>query len=152
MAISIGQVFVLGRELIEEFLNEIKGQLIDYMDTEDRNATGKSKASLQVVNMTETGGQLVGHDGIEFVFRGRGPGAMPPIWNIINWCQARGIPRAFAWIIAKRISEAGTKLWRTKRNVLDEVVNQARIDELVAKLTGIYTAEIETEIQTILKS
>lgn len=152
MALSTGEIFVLGRELIEEFLNEIKQELIDYLDTEDRNATGRSKASLQVVNMTDTSGQLVGSDGIEYVFRGRGPGKMPPIWNIIEWCAARGLPRSAAWAIAKRISEAGTRLYQSGRNVLDEIITEQRINDFTDRLTKIYTAEIETEIESILKA
>lgn len=145
--LSVGQVLVLGRELIEEFLNEIKQELIDYMDANDRNATGKSKASLQVTNITDTSGQLIGSDSIQYVFSGRGPGKMPPLSAIIDWCYARGLPRAAAWIIAKRISESGTELWRSGRNILNETITDQRIQEFTDKLTAVYTARLKSDIE-----
>lgn len=150
MLISNGQYLIYGSSLVLEWLNSIRDELIDYMDAENRNATGKSKASLQVVNISATGGQLIGSDSIEFVFRGRSPGKMPPLYNIIQWCIAKGLPRHVAWIIAKRISEAGTALWRSGRNIISEVVNEQKIQELVDRLTEIYTADIKSDIENML--
>lgn len=150
MLLSSGQYLIYGSSLILEWLNSIRDELVAYMDAEDRNATGKSKASLQVVNVTATGGQLIGSDSIEFVFRGRAPGKMPPLYNIIQWCIAKGLPRQMAWVIAKRISEAGTALWRSGRNIIDEVVSEKKIQELVDSLTVIYTADIKSDIENML--
>ncbi len=147
---SGGNFLIMGIDLIKEFLNEIKGELIDYMDTNDRNATGKSKKSIQIANITITSGQIIGADHIQYVFKGRAPGKMPPLFAIIEWCSARGLPRAVAWIIAKRISENGTKLYRQGRNVLNEIITEEKIQDFINKLTAVYTAEIKTEIETLL--
>lgn len=152
MLATSSQFLIAGQELITEFLNAIKDDMINYMDTENRNATGRSRASIQVVNVTDSGGQVVGNEGIEFVFRGRGPGKMPPLFNIIEWCYARGIPRAAAWIIAKRISEAGTKLYRSGRDVLQEIITEERINKFIESLTVLYTVEIESDIKTLFES
>jgi len=140
---------ILGQELITEFLTAIKNDLIQYMQTENRNASGRSAASLQV-NATQTGGQLIGAQYIEFVFRGRGPGKFPPLSAIIDWLNFRGLPRGMAWIIGKRISEAGTKLFQEGRNVLNEVITEERIKEFTDRLLETYTAKIKSDIETLI--
>lgn len=148
--LNIESTLLLGENLIREFLDQIKEELIDYLDSNDRNATGRSKASFQVVNVTSSSGQLIGSESIEFVFRGRGPGKMPPLNAIIDWCNVRGIPRAAAWVIAKRIAEAGTKLHRQGRDFLKETIKEQRINEFSNKLTAIYSAQIKTDIENLL--
>ncbi|MDF3076135.1 MAG: hypothetical protein K0S09_24 [Sphingobacteriaceae bacterium] len=150
--LSVGEILVLGEELIEEFLLAIRDELIAYMDTEDRNATGKSKRSLQVTNIGPTTGQLIGSDSIEFVFRGRGPGKMPPLYAIIEWCAARGLPRSMAWIVAKRIAQHGTKLHRQGRDVLKETLTEARLKQFTDKLTAVYMAQIKSDIENLLQA
>lgn len=154
--LSAGEILVLGQSLIEEFLNTIRDELIEYLDNNDRNATGRSKASLQVINLTATTGTLIGSDSIEFVFRGRGPGRMPPIFAIIEWCAARGIPRAAAWAIARNIANAGTKLYqngaRRDKNVLLDIVSAEKIEKLTEDLTALYSAQIKSDIEEILKA
>lgn len=143
---------VFGQQIIDEFLTRMKEELIAYLDSEDRNASGRSKASLQVVNVTNDSGQLVGGDWIEYVFKGRAPGKMPPLGNIIEWCNSRGIQRKYAWIIAKNIAELGTKLWRERRNVLDEIITQDKIDAFVDSIARIYTARVRTELTNLFNA
>lgn len=140
----------IGQKMIQEFLSEIRDELLTYMDSNDRNATGKSKASIQTANVTNNTGQLIGSDSIEFVFRGRGPGKMPPLFAIIEWCSARGLPRNVAWVIAKRIAESGTKLWRQKRNILNEVITEKRIQQFADQYAEIYSARIKSDIESLL--
>jgi len=120
------------------------------MDANNRNASGRSKNSLQVVNVTGDSGQLIGADWIEFTFRGRGPGKMPPLNQIIDWCVAKGLPRSMAWIIGKRISESGTKLYREGRNIITETITPERINALTESISRIYSAQIESDINLIL--
>lgn len=141
---------VYGQAILTEFLENIRLELIAYMDANGRNATGKSKESLQVVNVTGDSGQLIGADWIEFTFRGRGPGKMPPLNQIIDWCVAKGLPRSMAWIIGKRIAESGTKLYREGRNILTETITPERINTLVESISRIYVAQIESDINLIL--
>lgn len=146
----LSETQVLIEPVIREFLEMVKGELIAYMDAEDRNATGKSKASIQVINVTGATGQLVGSEAIEYVFRGRPPGKMPPLIKIIDWCNARGLPRSMAWIIAKRISEAGTRLFQSGRNIFNEIITQEKIDIFTKSIADIYVARVNSDIGSIL--
>lgn len=143
---------VYGEAIIKDFLTTMKEGLIEYMDSEDRNATGRSKASLQVINVTGSTGQLVGAEYIQYVFKGRPPGKLPPLNQIIDWCNARGIPRGAAWIIAKNIAESGSKLWQSKRNIFDEVISEEKVDAFVESISKIYTARLKTDIATLFYS
>lgn len=145
-----GQVF--GEKIIREFLEGIRAELIAYMDAEDRNASGKSKASLQVVNVTDNMGQLVGAQWIQYVFKGRPPGKMPPLSAIVDWCNARGIPRGYAWVIAQNIAELGTKLYQQKRNIFNEIITEAKIDTFVESFAAIYTARVKSGIASMFYS
>ena len=141
-----------GATIIQDFLETMKLELIAYMDSENRNATGQSKASIQVVNITGSTGQLIGAEWIAFVFKGRGPGKMPPIDKIIDWCNARGIPRNVAWVIARNISEIGTKLWREKRNIFNEIITDEKINTFIESISRIYQARLNSDIQELFKA
>jgi len=135
-----------GETIIRDFLDTMKDELIAYMDSNDRNATGQSKASIQVINVTGSTGQLVGAEWINYVFKGRAPGKMPPLDKIIDWCNARGIPRGVAWVIAKNIADSGTKLWQERRNIFNEVITEEKVNTFIKNLSDIYTARFRTEI------
>lgn len=135
--------------VIEDFLRTALEGLLAYMDSEDRNATGKSRRSLQVVNVTDTTGQLVGAEWIQYVFKGRAPGKMPPLNKIVDWCNARGIPRGVAWVIAQNIAESGTKLWQERRNIFDEIITEAMVDQFVKNVSRLYTTKLQTEIASM---
>ena len=138
-----------GETIIRDFLETMKDELIAYMDSNDRNATGQSRASIQVINVTGSTGQLVGAEWINYVFKGRAPGKMPPLDKIIDWCNARGIERGKAWIIAKNISESGTKLWQERRNIFNEVITEEKVDTFIKNLADIYTVRFRTEIASM---
>lgn len=138
-----------GETVIRDFLETMRDGLIGYMDSEDRNATGQSKASIQVVNVTGTTGQLIGAEYIQYVFKGRGPGKMPPLNKIVDWCNARGIPRGMAWIIAKNIAESGTKLWQQRRNVFNEIITEEKVDTFIENLARIYTVQLKSGIASM---
>lgn len=143
---------VYGENIIRDFLETMKEGLIAYMDSEDRNATGKSKASIQVVNVNGTTGQLVGSQYIEYVFKGRPPGKLPPLNKIIDWCNARGLPRGVAWVVAKNIAESGTKLWQSKRNVFDEIITEEKVNQFIESIAVIYTARLKTDINSLFNA
>ncbi len=140
---------LFGQELIAEFLEGIKQELIAYMDADDRNASGRSKASLEVTNLTSTSGQLIGADWIEFTFRGRAPGKMPPLNAIIDWCNDRGLPRSMAWPIARKIAEEGTKLYREGRNILTELITDDKVNTFTNSLAVIFSARLQSQIDSI---
>lgn len=140
-------------ELLIEFLEVAKQMLIDDLDSKGRNATGKTKKSIRVANITSTSGQLLGAEHILYTFQGRGPGKMPPLSQLIDWCSARGIPRSKAWIIAKNIAEFGTKLFRSgakDNNVLLNATSKERIDELSEGLRKTYSLKLNSDLKDII--
>lgn len=142
-------MYILADKQINDFLTGIKGELIAYMQAENRNSSGRSAQSLQV-NVSQNVGRLTGAEWIEFVFRGRTPGRQPPIDAIIDWCNSRGLPRGMAWGIAKKIAKQGTELYRQKRNILNEVITEDKISEFAESIIVTFKAQINSEIKTIL--
>lgn len=67
---------------------------------------------------------------------GRGPGGFPPVKNILDWIQQRGInpegitQKSLAFLIARRISREGSLLYRQGGNsgIISEVQTQEWIE------------------------
>lgn len=140
-------------ELITEFLDEIRLQLLDDLSTKNRNATGRTSASIQLANISKSTGQLVANDNVLFTFQGRAPGNMPPVSALIDWCNARGLPRGVAWAVAKRIAEAGTELFRkgaASDNALQRALSAENIKEFSDAVKTSYTGVIKSDLRTLI--
>lgn len=136
----------LATDLLTLFLEEIKSDLLYLLDSENRNATGRARKSLNVVVENLKGG-IEGTDYMLYTLKGRGPGRMPPLSAIIDWCNVRGLPRGVAWVIAKRIAEFGTKLYQQKVNYIDLVLDQKRIDTFVELLKDDFVVTIKQDLK-----
>lgn len=135
--------------VIKEFLTMLQAQFVAYLANNNRNATGQSSASIQVVNITPTTGQLVGSSAIQWVFTGRGPGGFPPLSKIIDWLNARGLPRAMAWAVAKKIATEGTKLYQQggrTNNAFTQILTQDVIDKFSKSIADLMAVEIGSSI------
>ena len=78
---------------------------------------------------------------------------MPPLSKIVDWCIARKIPRGAAWVIAKKIAEVGTKLYRegaSQYNALIEATSQERIDKLKEDLKETYSLALESDLNELI--
>lgn len=138
--------------LTKQFLTELQAEFVAYLAREKRNATGRSSRSIQVTNLTVNGGQLVGGAWIEWVFTGRAPGGMPPISSIIDWLNAKGLPRGMAWAVAKKIAKEGTELFRKggkQNNAFTEILTEERIEEFSKNIAELLAVEINSDIKTI---
>lgn len=139
-------------EVFREFLSSVQLELKQYLEANDRNATGRTSNSLQIVGVTDAGGKLVGNSNVFYTFLGRKPGVMPPLSAIADWCTSRGIPRAAAWPIAKKIGEVGTRLYRELRasgiqnNAISIATRKELIDQMLAKIAPIYRTKINTDL------
>lgn len=136
------------QKLTIDFLNELRELFVAYLAANNRNATGRSEASLQVVP-TNNGGQLIGGSWIFYTFTGRGPGQLPPISAIIDWLNARGLPRAMAWNVAKKIARKGTDLFQQggrNQNAFTEILTPERIDEFSKNISNLVAVEINSGI------
>lgn len=154
----------LAYELLSEFLEGVKQELLDELDGKrragefrddkeftqfaNRNATGKSRSSIKV-NIGVMKGTVTGAEHLYYTFTGRKPGKLPPISALIDWCVARGLSRGAAWPIAKKIAESGTALYRAgarEKNVLLDVTSRERIEAFKEKIQERFITQIRSEI------
>lgn len=141
--------------LTKEFLTELQEAFVAYLAANDRNATGKSSDSIKVVNVSPSGGQLIGGSWIQWVFTGRGPGGFPPLSAIIDWLNAKGLPRAMAWNVAKKIAMEGTELYRKggrTNNAFTEILTKDRIEEFTKNISNLVAAELSSDITSIFQA
>ena len=143
----------LFRDAVEEFLNELKDEQLEIFDAENMNATGESRAQFGV-KMETNRGILLGPEQILQLDRGRKPGNMPPVQNLIRWVQAKGLPTSdpvsTAWAIAIKIKNEGTSRWRGERKkpsgIVSEVLDPRRISEFARNTTGQIAIKVTNEL------
>jgi len=116
------------------------------------NATGKTAASLRDESK-ETSFTLYGHRSFKFIETGRGKGKFPPIKNIYEWVVAKGLQpegisqKSLAFLIAKKIANEGTVLYRTNqfRDIFQTAVAD-NIKELFQEVAIQSKAEISNDL------
>lgn len=142
-------------QIITDWLEAARLYLVADLETNNRNATGKTSRSLRVVVVSDQTQQLLGNENVFATFTGRGPGKMPPLNKIIEWCVARNIPRNRAWIIAKNISLVGTEIFRkggmTKNAILD-VTSKENVAKLVEQLTRAALISVRSDFDKFIIS
>lgn len=143
-------------EVFREFLAQVQLELKQYLQVNNRNATGRTSNSLQLRDITYKGGKLVGNSNVQYTFLGRGSGTMPPLSAIRDWCSSRGIPPAAAWPIARKIKEEGTRLFRElqksgfQNNAISLATRKELVDQMLDKVRGIYRTKITTELRATI--
>lgn len=141
-------------EVFSEFLAAAQTELKQYLQMNDRNATGRTSNSIQVKDVTSTGGKLVGNSNVFYTFLGRPDGAMPPLSAIADWCSSRNIPRSAAWPIAKKIKDAGTALFRElkssgfQNNAISLAARKELVDQMLSKIANIYRTRLTTDMRS----
>ncbi len=142
---------------IADLLNTLRTDVINSLQANNRNATGKTIANLEIVT-TETSGQLLAPWWIDALEVGRKPtgpnpepGNPPMIDNIKEWVEAKGLPDSAAWAIKKKIDKEG---YVGTPGVLsipcgDDNVNM-RTNEYCNKLADEYVLEM-MDILSVLK-
>ena len=105
----------MNNDLLIQFLELIKTDLINSVQANGKDATGQTFKQLVIVdNGVNIQLQLPGY--MQLLETGRGPtstnpvaGSPPMIQRIQQWCQAKGIPDKAAWAIKKSIDKKGFK-------------------------------------------
>ena len=92
---------------------------------------------------------------------GRAAGKMPPVQNILEWVQARGIQpltgtqTGLAWAIAKKIAREGTNK-ENHLKIYEQVVTPERIQSILDKVTEIniqtFVNNVTAEMRLITKN
>lgn len=104
--------------LIEGFLNRVKDRLVEDYERKGLRASGMTADLLKV---TGSGNKwaLQTPDYLIFEILGRGPGNMPPVEAIKEWAVSKGIQQKFAWPIAKKIAQEGTRIFKGEAEGID---------------------------------
>lgn len=150
------------RKIVLEHLKNIKDGISQKMVAQGRNATGKTVASLEIVE-EGSHGIILGNKSFLYLERGRGPGKVPANFHSIirEWILAKGIDyrnlvpangtseqglRRLTGMIAHSIMTKGTSLYRNKgyNDIFDTL-----IEKEVKKLTDETVSEVEMQIERI---
>ena len=130
-----------------------------------QKATGKSLSEFGY-EATSLKLDVFGGDNTEYLERGRGGGGFPPVNNIYEWAEARGMfvniekeykKRGIAYIIARSIAEKGSYLFRTgktyagMKNPISGVFTQELEDEMMADIMEETTNQIQALITKTYK-
>lgn len=128
------------QEILRNSLIQLKDKIIANSDRAGQRASGKTAESFEV-RTTENTGELWARTYIGVLETGRKKGGMPPMKNIREWIEAKGIqPRkkislnSLAFLIVRKISEEGSELYRKGGR------------------TDIYTSEIEPFTTELMKT
>lgn len=142
-------------EIIKNWMETIKKDLIALYDERDRRATGQFAEGLESVYGPYSA-ELWGYE----YLAGRGPtkggykAGEPYLWqSILVWLQARAIvpreknvtQRGLAWMIAQKIHKQGTDRAKWLK-VYDLVITPERIDEVIDKLSTLNVNRLITTV------
>ena len=112
------------KEVIFSVLEIIRKKILGQQRSKKIYASGKSAQSLYIQEV-KNGGQLVGEDYFQQQITGRKPGKFPPIKPILKWIDDKGLSlnkitkKGLAFIIARKIADKGTDIYKKKRDGLD---------------------------------
>jgi len=79
--------------------------------------------------------------------KGRLPGKMPPLSDIVQWVKSKGLPEAAAFPIAKNIGRYGIK----PRPVLQQIINSNLFKDNYKLIGQAYAKDIVKEINNTIK-
>lgn len=147
---------VTNREILAQFLEKVRGDILEEHIRRDQRVTGKTLEGFEI-SANEYSGTLIGAGYIEY---GRRPGKMPPVSAIEQWIRDRGItPKGkisilgLAFIMARKISTMGTIIHQQggKSGVISNQITQGRIDSLIDSLSEKYRADVTSEVVNVFK-
>lgn len=149
-------------QIIAEFLEAIREDVIKAQADKGLLASGKSAESLRVESGTGRGWLIDGSGSFEYQERGRGAGKQPPIARIYEWLEFKkyGLAwateaerKSLAFRIAKKIAARGTLTHIRKQptGVLTDVITRAKIDALKKTLGEKYAPIVTSDIINTFK-
>lgn len=106
---------MLIEELVYKKLEDLRSRIAENIKSSGQSASGMTAQSM-VIKKEANRITLYGREFFGTLETGRKPGKVPPISNILNWLQSRGMQLEgssnlrMAWGIATNISKFGTKL------------------------------------------
>lgn len=144
-------------DIIREFLEERREALLLSQREKGMYASGKSARETRV-EMTDTGGKMIGPDYWKFQEDGRGPGRFSPIDEIREWIRIKGqplygIPETAAFAIARKHAQEGSKAYREGgTQVISDVINQKEVNKLLEKVGATILNTVASDVLKTWKS
>ncbi len=157
-------------ESVNQFLEQIKSEIIQNHIRAGQDASGKTIASYEVVE-TPTGGALIAAPYVFALDTGRGPskreggGKVSLMQSIYNWMKFKGISAVpyvtrdgrvqrqesadtgLAYAIARRIHQEGTLAFRNGgTGVISNVITDRRIAAFLGTFAEEYLKEVRSEV------
>ena len=137
-----------GINIIQQELELVIKDIKDLYVSSGRKVTGKFGDSLKATS-TENKGILEGQTYIA----GRSAGKLPPIQDILEWVDNRGIADkgskervGISWAIAKSIAKKGTKNSPNK-DLYSQIITPQRIDTIIKKINKFHADKFVEVIQ-----
>lgn len=118
-----GTTRAFNKEVIFSVLEVIRRRIISDQESKGIRSSGKSAKSLAIFNISK-GGELRGDDYFQQQISGRRPGRFPPIKNILEWIDAKGISpdgiskKSLAFLIARKMARQGSDIYLRRRPAL----------------------------------
>lgn len=150
------------KELIYEFLDSIKDDIISEQKAQGRVASGNSLDGYIVV-ASFSGGTLWGAPYVGTLETGRGPGKIPKglRYTIRDWIEDKGLfsgesesrKKSIAFLIARKIANEGTLLHRQggQSGVITNAITDERLSEFTDKLLDSFMNDTVNVIQMAFK-
>ena len=118
------------------------------------NASGKLVKSVEI-EYHSSGFRILAEHYIYYLIYGRKPGRFPNVTAIRSWIQDRGIKselpiNSLAYLIARKIAEEGSSVWRKYKGadsgLLDEALSDERINEFIDGLGDDIVTRVRSEV------
>lgn len=133
LIIAVNEFEEILSESMESYVAGVKYAIYE----NDRNATRKTSDSTEG-RINDYGFQVLANKNILFIETGRSPGKRPPLSQMVEWIQARGITpdgistEALAFLIARKIGNDG---YEGTPNIISQVTGDlSRIDHLMNRV------------------
>jgi hypothetical protein len=152
------------KELLTEFINLIKTDVFNAIESKGLRASGRAQESLRV-EVTDTTAELFGATYLGAVEAGRKAGKMPyNSWKeggvIYEWLAYRkyGINwtteqerKSIAYLITRKIMKEGTRTFQTQpTGILTENITRSRIEEFIKKVNLSLVTKYTTEMRVLI--
>lgn len=146
-------------EMLSEWAERVIVKIQENLDSTGTTASGKTKESLEY-ELTDTGVRILGRQYFQGVELGRPAGKVPYRFQDIirQWMKDKGIESQFgekewqkrnaAYLIAQKIKESGTQLYRQggRSDIFSNVINE-EVENLTEKIFLNISESIVEELQ-----
>ena len=135
--------------ILNEELESLRQRIVENHIQAGQRASGRTIKSLHVV-VDDDHGILFGRKAFGVLETGRGPGKVPKVFYKIirQWMIDKGIqvekPKSFAYLVARKIAEKGTRLYRTGKH--EDIYSKGieiAIQNIMNRVFGIFSKDVK---------